>query len=521
MLDKALFVNGDKAAITGAGGIGKTQLALELAYRTREQYKSCAVLWIPAADIESLHQGYMHVAQRLGIPGWNNETSDVKRLVQHYLNQESAGQWMLLFDNADDISLWTAKPGSRAEAVGLMQYLPNSKQGYIVFTTRDTGTAMKLGAQNIEVPEMDQDIAQTLLQKCLTNRDLKKEQQEASLLLGKLNYLPLAITLAGAYININKTTTLQEYLSLLATQKDKSSGLLSDDVEDGPISRVDQQPLAVTWLISFEQICTQNQFAADCMSFMACIEQRDIPLSLLPTGALPREDAIKMLADYSMITRRPAGSALDMHQLVHLATQNWLQKEGQFIEWSERAIGQLEEAFPDGNHWNRNKWRRLLPHANYLLRTRATGEDNAARAPLIWKCAITLHHDGRYSEAEKLLVQVIETRKTKLGADHPDTLTSMANLGVTYSMQGRQDKAEPLKRQVMETRKTKLGADHPDTLISIANLASTYRDQGRWKEAEKLEVQVIETRRTKLGANHLDTPASMANLALTYSNQGR
>jgi hypothetical protein len=40
----------------------------------------------------------------------------------------------------------------------------------------------------------------------------------------------------------------------------------------------------------------------------------------------------------------------------------------------------------------------------------------------------------------------------------------------------------------METRKTKLGEDHPDTLISIANLASTYRNQGRWEEAEQLEV---------------------------------
>jgi Tetratricopeptide repeat len=40
-----------------------------------------------------------------------------------------------------------------------------------------------------------------------------------------------------------------------------------------------------------------------------------------------------------------------------------------------------------------------------------------------------------------------------------------------------------------------LGAEHPDTLTSMANLASTYSDQGRWKEAEDLEVQVIETRK--------------------------
>jgi hypothetical protein len=45
----------------------------------------------------------------------------------------------------------------------------------------------------------------------------------------------------------------------------------------------------------------------------------------------------------------------------------------------------------------------------------------------------------------------------------------------------------------METRKTKLRAGHPSTLTSIANLASTYWNQGRWDEAEELEVQVMET----------------------------
>ncbi|KAJ4347684.1 hypothetical protein N0V85_009748, partial [Neurospora sp. IMI 360204] len=121
----------------------------------------------------------------------------------------------------------------------------------------------------------------------------------------------------------------------------------------------------------------------------------------------------------------------------------------------------------------------------------------------------------------KLDVQVMETRKAKLGADHPDTLTSMANLASTLWKQGRWDEAEKLDMQVMETFKTKLGADHPDTLTSMANLASTYRNQGRWEEAEKLFVQVMETSKAKLGADHPDTLTSMANLAFTWNSQGR
>ena len=101
--------------------------------------------------------------------------------------------------------------------------------------------------------------------------------------------------------------------------------------------------------------------------------------------------------------------------------------------------------------------------------------------------------EGRWKEAEELQVQVMETGSRVLGKEHPDTLTSIANLASTYSNQGRWKEAEELQVQVMETSSRVLGEEHPSTLISMANLASTYSNQGRWKEAEELEVQVTET----------------------------
>ena len=56
---------------------------------------------------------------------------------------------------------------------------------------------------------------------------------------------------------------------------------------------------------------------------------------------------------------------------------------------------------------------------------------------------------------------------------------SIANLASTYRNQGRWEDAEMLFVQVMETRKTKLGADHPDTLTSMTSLAFTRKAQGR------------------------------------------
>jgi hypothetical protein len=85
----------------------------------------------------------------------------------------------------------------------------------------------------------------------------------------------------------------------------------------------------------------------------------------------------------------------------------------------------------------------------------------------------------------------MKSRKRLLGAEHPDTLTSMANLASTYSNQGWWKEAEGLFVQVMESRKRLLGTEHPDTLTSMANIASIYRNQGQWKVAEGLEAQSI------------------------------
>ena len=65
------------------------------------------------------------------------------------------------------------------------------------------------------------------------------------------------------------------------------------------------------------------------------------------------------------------------------------------------------------------------------------------------------------------------------------------NIASTYWNQGRWNEAEKLQVQVMDMRKKLLGEEHPLTLTSMANLASTYQNQGRWNEAEKLELEVM------------------------------
>ena len=250
-----------RLAITGLGGVGKTQLAIELSYRIKKRYRGCSIIWIPATSLESLHQAYMNVAQQLSVPGWENAEADVKRLVQEYLSREQYGRWILIFDNADDISMWITRPTSGPGARRLIDYLPRSDYGCVIFTTRDRKAAFELAKRKVlEIPEMDEEIATQLLHKCLYKPTT--DQAETSTLLKDITYLPIAIVQAAAYINKNGIT-VSEYLSLLAEQEEDVIDLLSEEFEDeGRYDHVNN-PVAITWLISFEKIRHFDPLAAD------------------------------------------------------------------------------------------------------------------------------------------------------------------------------------------------------------------------------------------------------------------
>lgn len=105
---------------------------------------------------ESLDQGYHNVAQQLRITAPGGEDADVKKLVRDFLSEDAAGQWVLVFDNADDMQMWSDKSGSETQrSTSLMDYIPRSKTGRVIFTTRDRKFGVKLAQQSVvEVSQM-------------------------------------------------------------------------------------------------------------------------------------------------------------------------------------------------------------------------------------------------------------------------------------------------------------------------------------------------------------------------------
>lgn len=508
-------------AIVGPRGTGKSQLALELACRTRQRYRDYSVFWIDASDVESLYQSYASIAQKLKIPGWDDQKTDLKQLVKLHLEEKIAKQCLLIFDNAEDRNLESSGL-STTRGADVLNYLPQSELCTIILTTTNSDIPKRLALQDVvELKGLTPDMAQRMLKKHVNNPISGSEQAEAELLLQELLYLPLAIVQAAAYIN-TRNMTLQEYRSQLGGQKKPALEDSSEFLKANLQGYGTNDPVATTLFISVDQIRRNNALAAGYLFLATCVDRKDIPLVLLEASSHPqREDAVRLLSSYALVTRRPADSAFDLHRLVHAALRGWLQNQELRGQWIHHAITRLLSVFPGNDHGSRSKWRRLLPHAMSALSYGHAERESEEKSTLTHKCAITLHSEGRYNEAKELFVQFVETSKRVLGEEHPDMLTSMSNLASTYSSQGQWKEAEVLEVQVMETRKRVLGEKHPDTLTSMNNLALTYSSQGRWKEAEVLGVQVIETRKIVLGKEHSDTLTSIVNLASTYKDQGR
>jgi hypothetical protein len=261
--------------------------------------------------------------------------------------------------------------------------------------------------------------------------------------------------------------------------------------------------VAITLLISLDQLCSNSERAADYLFLAACVGRKDIPLDLLPaSSSRQREEAVKVLSGYGLVTRRPAESSLDLHQLVHRALRKWLRRQERLDEWTGNANRGLCRVFPGNEHSSRSKWRRLLPHAKYVLSHSPSEQEGGHRLELAWKSATALYNDGRWTEAEQLDVQVMETRKRVLGEEHPSTLTSMANLASTYRNQGRWKEAEELQAKELEICSRLLGKEHPDTLTSMNNFAFTLKGQGLTNKAISLMENCCRLRTVSLGPQH-------------------
>jgi tetratricopeptide (TPR) repeat protein len=485
---------------------------------------------VPAVSQESFEQAYREVGRLLRIPGIADARADVKKLVKARLSDEDSGQWLIVVDNADDDNVLFGPLQEVGGTDRLTDYLPHSRKGSIVFTTRTRKAAVKLaGGNHIQLNELEEAEARKMLEKHVTNTFLLEDDEVVHEFLEFLTYLPLAIVQAAAFV-IGNNIRLSEYINIYTGSEQDAIDLLSRDFEDQGRYRQIQNPVAITWYISFRKIQEQDILAAEYLSLMACTTGEAVPESLLWLGntKLATTEALGTLSAYAFITERQQEQistgalrqerTFDMHRLVRLATRNWLQENGQWQEWVSEALARLVEIVPFGDHETREAWTTYLPHAMHVIEMPESSEAEGR----IWLldrvgyCEQTL---GRYRAAEQACWQALGWRETVLGKKHPDTLISMHNLAVALSSQGKYAEAEAMHQEALLLREKVLGKEHPDTLTSMNNLAVALSSQGKYAEADAMHREALALEEKVLGKEHPDTLTSIYHLAWALCGQ--
>ncbi|KAG7406534.1 Nephrocystin-3 [Fusarium oxysporum f. sp. rapae] len=518
-LRSLLFGQGrQKVALVGLGGLGKTQIALQLAFWVKENKQDYSVFWMPALSMAGFEQECMKLVKTLGIRC--SEGEDAKDAVRQHLSSKDAGSWFLVVDNADDAEIFhkSTHPGG-----GILNFLPSSDNGRTLFTTRSRQVAIAAAKTAIEkLPQMHPEEATVLLKRSLIDKDGLDDSESVSQLLDALTCLPLAIAQAAAYMNVYETPIVEYIRVFKDADAENTIELLKEGYDDEVHYDSSQGAVATTWIVSFDRVHRTAPAAADLLSFMACIEPRGIPRSILPKLKTEQQmtQAIGTLTGHGFLSRREGEEAFDMHSLVHLATRIWNKNEDREREVLQTTLTRVAEVFPTDDWKNRDMWRQYLPHALRLLRTAGCIENKRGRklGLLVGQCLLV---DGRTTEAVSTLEHVVKIRERISAEDHPSRLTSEHELARAYLDDGHTKKAVEMLEHVVEIRERILAEDHPHRLASEHVLAQAYLDDGQTRRAVEMLEHVVEIRERISAEDHPHRLASEHELAGAYLDDGQ
>jgi len=544
-------------ALQGMGGVGKTQLALEYAYRYRAAYD--VVAWLNADNEETLQGSLRDLGGRLNLQS-EQSGPGYARAVVHELSRDKR-RWLLILDNAD-------------EPDTVRTYLPHGP-GHILITSRNKAWGEQTQPLEVDVFTRDESIEH------LVQRVGTIDRTDADLVAEQLADLPIAVAAAAAWLD-ETHTAVAEYLRLIQ--------------EEGPsavLTAMTDRPIARTWDLSLTRL--RDRDPAAYRLFQLCsVLAPEIPLDLVFSDQMaeylkPYNPALsERLLRGSLVQQINRLALLRLDQrptssgdgdrtgriLIHRVVQNVVRDRMTDEELAEcrRQVHQvLAKARPEGEvedpqHWPR--FRMLWPHLDaseavhsteesvrqlhidrirfyYIQADPATGRGRAERVARIWErqladttdpqqasilrrqllqlrfnLANLLRDLGEFELSRQVDEQVLAEQVGLLGPDHPHTLMTRGGYAADLRGLGRYPEALELDIQTFGAWQDLYGEDNNRTLAARNNLAVSYRLMGLFREAGQHDREAWERRQDVNGETNLWTLGTAACLARDYRDAG-
>ncbi|HEU5377535.1 MAG TPA: FxSxx-COOH system tetratricopeptide repeat protein [Ktedonobacteraceae bacterium] len=515
------------SALHGLGGVGKTQIALEYAYRYALEYR--AVFWIEAEQVETVRASFLRLARLLQVP--ESQQADQQQAitsVQRWLTTHN--QWLLIWDNLEAMEL-------------LPQFLPPTRQGAVFITTRHQ--ALGTLAYGLELSPMEPAEGITFLLRRAKILDAgassaslhslqvrsPTEYAAAEDLVTTLGGLPLALDQASAYLE-ETGCTISDYLHQYARQQ------RSFLERRGAFPTEHPQPVFSTLRLVCQQAAQDAPLALELARCCAFLYPDAIPEEIFREGAshlasilgptvadpIQFDLALAALQTFSLVRRDRETRMLSFHRLVQVI----LREEMSRPEQQHRLtclIHALNALFPSPSleffmgTWEASE--RLLPQV--MACVNAIGEDcqDLELAEVLQKAAAYLMRRDQFDRAEALYQRALHLFEQGLGPQHPRVGALLDRLADLYRVQGQYTQAASLFRRALSVLEQVLGPEHPEVASPLYGLASIYLLQGQSTQAESLFQHVLHIREQRLGPEHLDVAGTLSSLALLRQEQGK
>jgi tetratricopeptide (TPR) repeat protein len=533
-------------ALHGLGGVGKTELALEFAYRFASDYD--IAWWVPAELPTSATAALALLAGRLGV----KEVADQGEMVAGLFDRlRQRDRWLLVYDNAE-------RPD------GLVGLLPPGGGGQVLLTSRWLAWGRQATPLRVNVLARHESVA--FLGKRASADDLPALDELAEL----LGDLPLALEEAAAYLE-ETGLGLDEYLELVRERARELFGLdQPTDDEHG-----DQQRVATVWSVSLDRVRAEAPAAEALLSLCAFLAP-DIPRDLArkQPQVMPEELAqavsdplaynrmLAVVGRYSLATVSP--TAVGVHRLVQAVMQARLGQEGE-SRWAETTVGLLRQSFPDES-WEVATWptcEQLLPHAlavaghaerlrvardqagwlmdraSKYLRKRglyqqarpiaegAVAITEAALGPadpeVAWRCdelGLVLYQLGDLAGAREQLERAVAIGETALGADHQSLAVWRNDLGGLLHVLGDLVGAQAQLERALDISEAALGPDDQAVGIRRSNLGNVLRALGDLEGARVQVERALAIGEATDGPDHPDMAVRRSGLGLLLRDLG-
>ena len=422
-------------AVTGLGGVGKTQLALEYAYRHIDEYE--VIWWIRSEEPVILANDYIELADKLGLEKGSGKTEELIDAVRQWFENNTG--WLLIFDNAQNPS-------------DLTRYLPKIGSGHVIVTSRNPNWESLAKSLEVLVFERPESV------KFLLGRTGQRDAKAAEALAKALGDLPLALEQAGAYVK-ETGISFEDYLKRF--QEERNEILRYGKPDTYP------ETIATTREISVKAASKETPESLDLLNLCAYLSPDLIPRPMLVKGSehLPgplastfnndvkMDKALASLRRYSLINFY--GDGFFIHRIVQAAT---LYRMGEVDrkKWAEAAVGLIDDAFPKDHLDNPQSWSScslLLPHALAAVgHSEGLGVGLEATSHLLNEVGLYLETRGEFDEAKTALQRALKIDGQVYGPDHPTVAIRVNNLGGVLRALGNLQEARKCFEQSSQDR---------------------------------------------------------------------